>query len=123
MVVEALRLIVVLVAVVGANRLATSNPHILGSQIRRETAVLVITILGAGVAYIAGGVIARAIDRLLHRTEERVSKRHASEIIASTLGLLIGALVTVVLSLPVVFFASGYVALGGVAAIALVVMS
>jgi hypothetical protein len=68
MLVEALRLIVVLAAVLAANRLAQARPDMFG-QMDRSTTVLLVTILGAGIAYVAGGYLARFVERLLHGTE------------------------------------------------------
>jgi uncharacterized protein YacL len=103
MLVEALRLIVVLVAVLAANRLGTARPHMLGDM-NPDSTILLVTILGAFLAYIVGGVIARGVERLMKGTEEQVSKRHASEIIASTIGFLIGAVITSLLSWPILLF-------------------
>ncbi|MEX2395095.1 MAG: TRAM domain-containing protein [Actinomycetota bacterium] len=105
MLVEALRLIIVLSAVLAANRLAIANPRLLG-QYPNQTRVVIITILGAGIAYIAGGVVARTVESILHGTEERVAKRHASEIIASTLGFLIGGVISAFVAWPLVLFVS-----------------
>lgn len=103
MLVEALRLIVVLAAVLASNRLALNNPGLL-AQFGEQTRIVIVTVLGAGVAYIGGGVIARTVDSLLHGTEERVSRRHASELIASILGFLIGAVVASLMAWPLLIF-------------------
>jgi uncharacterized protein YacL len=123
MLVEALRLIVVLVAVLAANRLATSRPRLLGDM-PADTTVLLVTILGAFIAYIVGGVIARGVERLLKGTEEHVSRRHASEIIASTIGFLIGAAIASLVSWPIlVFLEPTYVAVAISAFIGTIVIS
>src|SRR5687768_18588441 len=103
MLVEAIRLIVVMAAVLSANRLAAANPSLLGSM-SPQTTVLLITALGAAIGYIAGGVIARGVDRLLTGAEERVARRHASEIVALTVGLLIGCFVAGFTSWPLLVF-------------------
>jgi uncharacterized protein YacL len=104
MLVEAIRLIVVMAAVLSANRLATANPGLLGRSMTPQTTVLLVTALGAGVAYILGGVLARAVERLLKGAEEHVSRRHASEIVAITVGLLIGCFVAGFTAWPLLVF-------------------
>jgi uncharacterized protein YacL len=103
MLVEMLRLIFVMAAVLSADRLATAHPHLLGS-LSPQTTVLLVTALGAGIAYIVGGMLARGVEKLLTGAEERVSRRHASEIVALTVGLLIGAFVAAFMSWPLVVF-------------------
>src|SRR6266404_1396009 len=122
MFVEALRFIVVIGFVLGANRLGTAHPHLLG--LSAENAILAITALGAGVGYIAGGVVGRGVDRLMKGAEEHVSHRHASEIIAATLGILVGAVASVILAWPMLFFVHPqYIAFAGAAFVTLVVIS
>jgi uncharacterized protein YacL len=104
MLVEAIRLIVVMAAVLSANRLANANPALLGRSMSPQTTVLLVTALGAGIAYILGGVLARAVERLLKGAEEHVSRRHASEIVALTVGLLIGCFIAGFTSWPLLVF-------------------
>lgn len=120
MLIEALRLIVVLAAVVGANRLANARPHLLGDM-APETAVFIITALGAGIGYLAGGALARGVDRLLRGAEEHLGRRHASEVLASTVGLLVGMVLAVLAVGPVLVFVDPVVAVP-VAAFAAVVI-
>lgn len=107
--VELLRLIVVLGSVVGANRLAAAHPQLLGSS-RPEAVIFYATALGAGIGYLAGGIIARGVDRLMKGAEERLSRRHASEVLAATFGALVGCVAAVAIALPVVFFTPKVVA-------------
>jgi uncharacterized protein YacL len=101
MLVEALRLIVTIAAVVGANRLTAGLT--LPSMSAQSSAVIV-TVLGAAVGYLAGGVIARGVDRALRGAEERAARHHASEILAATLGLLVGGVGSALLSWPLAAF-------------------
>ncbi len=124
MIVEALRLIIVVTAVLAANRLAVTNPRLLGGEVNRNTTVLLVTVLAAAIAYIAGGVLARGVERLLAGTEERVARRHASEIIATTIGLLIGAVVAVLVTGPIMLFLHPFYIAGLISAfIAIVIIS
>lgn len=123
MLVEGLRLIIVLTAVMAANRLAVSRPNLFG-DVGTDTTVLLVTVLGAGLAYLVGGVIARAVERLLRGTEERVSAHHASEIIASVLGFLIGAAIASLLCWPILIFVEPtYLAAALSAFLAIIVLS
>ena len=123
MLVEALRLIVVLAAVLAANRVAVSGVGPF-KDMDPSTRVLLVTILAAAVAYVAGGFVARTVERLLHGTEERVSRRHASELIAASAGALIGAVSTSLLSWPLlVFVQPTYVAAAIVAFMAVIIMT
>jgi uncharacterized protein YacL len=101
--IELLRLIVVLGSVVGANRLAATRPQLLGGS-HPETVVFVATALGAGLGYIAGGVIARFADRLMLGAEERLARRHVSEILAATVGALLGGIAAGLVSWPLIVF-------------------
>ncbi len=123
MIVEALRMIVVLAAVLAANRIANARPQLFG-EVDPRTTVLLITVLGAGIGYVVGGVIARGVQRLLHGTEEHVSRRHASELIAATAGLMIGAVAASVMAWPVlVFVRPGYIAIAIAAFLGIIVTS
>lgn len=123
MLVEALRLIIVLTAVLAANRIAVSWGGTLGT-LTVDGTVLVITLLGAGIAYLLGGIVARSIERLLRGTEEVVARRHASELIAQTMGVLIGALAVSLFAWPIlVFVHPTYIAGGVIAFLAVVVIS
>ncbi len=123
MLVEALRLIVVMAAVLAANRLASTQQVVLGGLSPQST-LLLVTALGAGVGYILGGVIARGAERALHGAEEHASRRHASEIMAATVGLLVGALVTMFFAWPLLAFVRPVYAGAAVAAfLALVTMT
>lgn len=122
MLVEALRFIVVIGFVLGADRLGASTPHPLG--LTSSNGALVLTTLGAAVGYLIGGVVGRGVDRLLKGAEEHVSHHHASEIVAATLGILVGALASVILAWPLLFFVHPtYAAAAAAAFVTVVVMS
>jgi uncharacterized protein YacL len=123
MLIEALRLIVVIAVVLAANRLAVARPSI-GGGASPETVVLVVTALGAGLGYLLGGFVARGAERLMRGAEERVSRRHASEIVAATVGLLVGAIGSASLVWPVLLFVRPiYVAIAISLFVALVVLT
>jgi uncharacterized protein YacL len=100
--IELLRLIVVLGATVAGNRLGTVHPGLFGRA--GPEAVIFGTVLGAGIGYLIGGVLARAVDRVMQGAEERLSRRHVSEVLAATVGALVGLLAAALLSWPLVAF-------------------
>jgi uncharacterized protein YacL len=121
MVVEALRLIFVVAVVLGTNRLAAARPGVFG---RSEVAILLVTGLGAAFSYVIGGVVARGIERAMRGAEERLAQHHASEIIAATLGLLIGGVIAALVTFPIVIFVEPtYVAYSLAAFVAIVVVT
>ncbi len=102
MLVEAIRLIIVLASVAAAFRVGQSRPELFPFTFASpETLAFVVAVLGAGVGYILGGVLARTVDSLLSQAETRLARRHASEILAGTLGLLIGMVFGALVAWPV----------------------
>jgi uncharacterized protein YacL len=102
--IELLRLIVVLGFVVGANRLAATRPELFGSSHTTQTVIFFATALGAGIGYIAGGILARWVDRFMRGAEEHLARRHVSEILAATVGALVGGIAAALVSWPLVVF-------------------
>jgi uncharacterized protein YacL len=113
MLIEALRLVVVLAAVVGANRLGSARPDLVPG-VSRETAVFVVTGLGAALGYIVGGIVARRMDRIMKGAEDRLARRHASEVLAATVGGLIGLVATMLIAWPLIILVPFSVALPAV---------
>jgi uncharacterized protein YacL len=120
--IELLRLIVVLGAVVGANRLASSRPSLFGTS-RTETVVFLTTALGAGIGYLVGGVIARGVDRLMKGAEEHLARRHVSEILAATVGAIVGGAAAALVSWPLIVFAPLWIAAPAAAFVGCVVIA
>jgi uncharacterized protein YacL len=100
MLVEALRLIFVIAVVLATNRLAASRA-LFG---RSDFTVLLVTGLGAALGYLIGGFAARGIERAMRGAEEHVAQHHASEIVAATLGLLVGGVFAALIVLPILVF-------------------
>src|SRR5688500_9378543 len=99
MMVEAVRLLLALIA------LAAS--YTFSEQIAKfahlppgPTGSLLATIVGTGIGYIVAGSAARRLDRVMHHAEARLSRRHASEVLAGTVGLLVGLLLASVVAWP-----------------------
>lgn len=122
MLIEALRLVVVLAAVVGANRLASARPGLIPGA-ERETAVFVVTVLAAAFGYLAGGVVARSVDRFMIGAEDKLARRHASEVLAATVGALIGLVMTMLVAWPLIVLAPFSVALPAAAFAGVVIVA
>jgi uncharacterized protein YacL len=100
MLIEAIRLVITIGFLAGSYRLADANPTLLG---RPDRSLLLTTILGAAIGYIVGGVVARAVDSTMQHAETRLARRHASEVLAATVGLLIGLVLGALVSWPILF--------------------
>jgi uncharacterized protein YacL len=103
MLVEIIRLIVVLAFTSGAYQFGKQNPQALPVH-DPNTGAFLITALGAALGYLIGGVLARSVESGLNAAEERLSRRHASEVLAATIGLLIGLALAALLVWPVLTF-------------------
>lgn len=100
MLIEAIRLVVTLGVLAGAYRYADANPTLFGPS---DRSLLVTIVLGAAIGYLVGGVVARGVDRAMRGAEMRLSRRHASEVLAATIGLLIGLVLGALVSWPILF--------------------
>ena len=124
MIVEAMRLIIVLAATAGAYQLGRARAGTLGLPFQdAETSAFVIAVMGAAVGYLVGGFAARMIERGMTNVEEAVSARHASEVLAGTLGLLVGLAMGALVTWPVLILISQPVIAYPVAALMLVVFA
>lgn len=120
MLVEAIRLIIVLVTTAGAYTLDRSRTMpLFGSDPQAST--FWVTAIGAGIGYIAGGLTARTVDRILQGAERKLAERHASEILASLLGLLVGLALGSLLAWPFLVFVSNFLIGAGAAALIIVI--
>lgn len=103
MLVESIRLIVVL-AFTAAALQAGRRGFVPGPFRDPETGVFLFTALGSGIGYITGGVLARTVDTGLRSAEHRLAQRHASEVLAATIGLLVGLLLGALVAWPLLVF-------------------
>lgn len=100
MLVEAVRLIIVIAAIAASFPLGRERADDLFPFVSPETATFLLIALAAGVGYTAGGAFARVLDRVMQSMEGRLAQRHASEVLAGTLGLLVGLLLGALVSWP-----------------------
>lgn len=101
--VEIVRLIIVL-ALTAAGYQQGPNLARLATALSPETARLIASVIGAGVGYVAGGVAGRLLLSGIGVIERRADKMSGAELLIGAVGLLIGALCAVFLSLPVFLF-------------------
>lgn len=92
--VELIRLAIVILATGAALEAATRYAV-------EGTARLTLTALGAGVGYVAGGVLGRYVQSRISVAERRMQRLSASEIVASAAGALVGLLLGAAICWPV----------------------
>ncbi len=109
--VEILRLLLVIAGILVGKALGSEIGH---SSIDLITGL----VLGALVTYVAGGVIARLVDRELQSTVERLRSMPAGEVFAGSVVGTSGLLLGLVISLPVIALVHSSIVYPLVAAIA-----
>ena len=77
------------------------GPNILSSS---PSASATGAVLGAGVGYVLGGVAGRALRRRVDHAPRLVSRSSGPELFAGAFGVLVGLVVGIALSIPLVFF-------------------
>ena len=95
--VELIRLGIVVLATVGSLELA-SNAGLEGTNL------LAVTALGAGIGYVAGGVLGRFTQGRIDRAERRLQRVSAPEIVAGSAGMLAGVLLAAAVVWPSLLF-------------------
>lgn len=98
--VEIVRLIIVLALTAAGYQQGPSLARV-ATGIAPETARLIASVIGAGVGYVAGGVFGRTLLHGIGVIERRVDRVSGGELLTGAVGLLIGALSAVFVSLPV----------------------
>lgn len=123
MLVEAIRLIIVLATMAGAYGFANGRPGVLAPLgVGLDGEVLLVTVFGAAVGYLLGGIFARWVDRLLHAAETTLARRHVSEVLASVLGLLVGLVLGAMVAWPILIVVGSPLISYPIAALILVVL-
>lgn len=89
--VEAVRLILVAVFAVGGWQIADRG-------FAGRTALVLGIVLGSMIGYVVGGVIGRLTVRAVHEAESEFAKVPAGEILAGTIGLILGLSIAVLIS-------------------------
>jgi uncharacterized protein YacL len=99
--VECVRLVVVVLATVGSYELVSSDliPARWSAE-ASESATLLVLVLGAAVGYVAGGALGRFTIGRIDAAERRLTDVSSGELIAATIGGVIGLLVGAAVTWP-----------------------
>lgn len=110
MIIEAVRLVVTLAVTAAGFLLGTAAPQLLGgSAADPDTAVVLGALIGAGIGYVAGGLIGRLVRRGLDRAPEIAARTTGPQLFAGAFGLIAGLLVGVVGAVPLVLLLPEFV--------------
>lgn len=111
-VVEVLRVLVVLFgAAVGLQIARTVSPDPESFVLGALTAPMIGIIIGGGVGYSVGGVVARRAVRSLDRSDHVLDRITAEELVSGSIGALIAAVLTAIVVWPVFLITSPVIAL------------
>lgn len=99
--VELVRLAVVVLATAAAFSSAALVPRIDGLADSRDSATLLVTVLGAAVGYVGGGMVGRFAVGRIDAAERRLHAVSSGELLAGLLGGLSGLALAAVLTWPV----------------------
>jgi uncharacterized protein YacL len=110
LIIEAVRLVVTLAVTAAGFMLGTAAPQLLGgSAADPDTAVVLGALIGAGIGYVAGGLIGRLVRRGLDRAPEIAARATGPQLFAGAFGFIAGLLVGVVAAVPLVLLLPEFV--------------
>lgn len=123
MIIEMIRLVVTLALTAVGFLVGREVPGWFSSRgLDPDAAVVVGTVVGAGVGYVLGGLLGRGIRRVLDRAPQLVARATGPQLFAGTFGMVAGLLVGVVAGLPLILLAPAVVG-WPVAALVVLVLS
>jgi uncharacterized protein YacL len=104
--VEAVRLVVVALAIAGTYEITTSTAltRQLGRGGSAEQSVLVLLVLGAAVGYVLGGALGRFTIGRIDAAERRLTEVSSGDLLSGVIGGLAGLLVGVGVTWPILLF-------------------
>lgn len=103
MIIELVRLLVTLSLTAAGFLVAREVPGWFGAgSVRPDVAVVLGSVLGAGIGYVAGGLLGRGIRRGLDLAPDLVSGASGPQLFAGAFGMVAGLLVGVVAAVPLV---------------------
>jgi uncharacterized protein YacL len=104
MIIEAVRLVITLSMTAAGFLVGRAIPEWFDeASIDSDAAIVVSAVVGAGIGYVAGGLIGRLVRRGLDRAPELVGRASGPQLFAGTFGLLAGLLVGAVIAVPLLF--------------------
>ncbi|RJQ32091.1 MAG: TRAM domain-containing protein [Actinobacteria bacterium] len=98
MLAEAIRLIFMLAVAVGSAYLGKIWQI---SFVSKNLALILFIVIGTGIGYVLGGVIGRKLDRTVKWIEEKTQKVSPSELVMGSGGLILGLVVSSLVSQPI----------------------
>lgn len=98
--VELVRLILVLTLTAAGYRMGQNPPQALGDLTSPETAVLLFSVVGAGIGYVLGGVLGRTVLSGIGAVEQKVAGVAAAELLVGGVGAVVGAALGLLLAWP-----------------------
>jgi uncharacterized protein YacL len=105
MIIEAVRLVVTLATTAAGFLVGRALPDWYpDAAIDPDAAIVTGAVLGAGIGYVAGGLLGRGIRRGLDRAPDLVARSSGPELFAGTFGMLAGLLLGAVVGLPAIVF-------------------
>lgn len=106
MITELIRLVVTLALTAVGFVVGSEVPGWFSSRaVDPDAAIVLGTVIGAGVGYVGGGLLGRGIRRGLDRAPQLVARASGPQLFAGTFGMVAGLLVGVVAGLPLVLLA------------------
>jgi uncharacterized protein YacL len=122
-VIEAVRLVVTLGCTASGFLIGRSLPDWVESGAPNPDAAIILgAVLGAGIGYVAGGLLGRFVRRSLDHAPEVVARATGPELFAGTFGLVAGMLVGAVISVPAVILLPPVIGWSG-SALAVIVLA
>jgi len=101
--VEAVRLLITLAVLVAGFNIGGGLPGwFTGAGLDAAATQVWGAVLGAGIGYVAGGVVGRALDSSIAQAPQTVSKASGAELFAGAFGLITGIIVGSVLAVPTI---------------------
>jgi len=103
MIIEAVRLVITLALTAAGFVIGKAIPVWFDeSAVDADLSIVLGALIGAGVGYVAGGLIGRVVRKGLDRAPDLVAKATGPQLFAGAFGLLAGMLVGVVISAPLI---------------------
>lgn len=108
MLVEAVRLLVTLsTTAIGFSIGASWSRLFPGSTVDADAALIWMVLLGAGSGYVAGGVVGRAVARILNEAPAWFTNTSGAQLFAGGFGVVVGVVIGVVIATPLVALLPG----------------
>ena len=78
----------------------------------QDLVILIFVILGSSIGYVTGGIAGREFARLWARAEDRIRDISPSDLLLGTVGLVVGLVVALLISVPLRLLEPSWIAIG-----------